>query len=453
MTGFAARRERLVAELAAAPGGATPRLGKATSNLFRDREAAPRQRLDVRAFSHVLEVDPARGWVDVEGMTPYETLADATLAHEVIPCVVPQLKSITIGGAVAGVGIEASSFKHGLVHETVLELEVLTGGGEVVVARPDNEHRDLFFGFPNSYGTLGYALRVKAKTVPVKPFVRLEHVHHADTESFFGNLAAACASAVDFVDGVAFGPNELVTTVGRFVNSAPYRSDYTYEHIYYRSLRTREEDFLATRDYLWRWDTDWFWCSRAFGAQRPVVRRLWPKRYLRSDVYWKIVALENRYHLKSRLEARQGRPPRERVVQDVEIPLGRLEAFLGWFTREVPIEPVWLCPIELRQTTTAPADGSPPWPLYPLRPGQRYVNVGFWSTVPMAPGAADGDINRLIEREVTAAGGHKSLYSDAYYDRATFERLYGGPAYAPVKDRYDPDGRLPSLYDKAVRRR
>jgi FAD/FMN-containing dehydrogenase len=71
----------------------------------------------------------------------------------------------------------------------------------------------------------------------------------------------------------------------------------------------------------------------------------------------------------------------------------------------------------------------------------------------MAPGATDGDVNREIERQVTAFGGHKSLYSDAFYDRATFDRLYGGVAYAPVKDRYDPDGRLPSLYDKAVRAR
>ena len=83
----------------------------------------------------------------------------------------------------------------------------------------------------------------------------------------------------------------------------------------------------------------------------------------------------------------------------------------------------------------------------------RYVNVGFWSTVPIAPGAADGDVNRAIERAVADAGGHKSLYSDAYYDRDTFDRLYGGDAYRAVKERYDPDHRLTDLYDKAVGRR
>ena len=346
MTGFAARRERLVAELSVAPGGAAPRLGKATSNLFRDREAAPRQRLDVRAFNHVLEVDPDRGWVDVEGMTPYETLADATLAHGVVPCVVPQLKSITIGGAVAGVGIEASSFRHGLVHETVLELEVLTGGGEVVVARPDNEHRDLFYGFPNSYGTLGYALRVKAKTVPVKPFVHLEHVHHTDPESFFGNVAAACASAVDFVDGVVFGRDELVTTVGRFVDSAPYASDYTYEHIYYRSLRTREEDFLTVRDYIWRCDTDWFWCSKNLHAQNPVVRRVLGRGRLNSVFYTKVMRWNSRVGITRWLDRMSGRRP-ESVIQDVDIPIDRAPEFLEFFLREVGILPVWMCPFRV----------------------------------------------------------------------------------------------------------
>jgi FAD/FMN-containing dehydrogenase len=50
-------------------------------------------------------------------------------------------------------------------------------------------------------------------------------------------------------------------------------------------------------------------------------------------------------------------------------------------------------------------------------------------------------------------GGHKSLYSEAFYDRETFDQLYDGAHLARVKQRYDPAQRLTSLYDKAVRRR
>ena len=40
----------------------------------------------------------------VGGMTTYEDLADATLRHGLMPLVVPQLKTITLGGAVSGPG-------------------------------------------------------------------------------------------------------------------------------------------------------------------------------------------------------------------------------------------------------------------------------------------------------------------------------------------------------------
>src|ERR1044072_7781859 len=74
-------------------------------------------------------------------------------SHGLMPMVVPQLKTITLGGAIAGLGIESSSFRNGMPHESVLEMEILTGDGQIVVARPDNEHAELFHAFPNSYGT------------------------------------------------------------------------------------------------------------------------------------------------------------------------------------------------------------------------------------------------------------------------------------------------------------
>ena len=52
-----------------------------------------------------------------------------------------------------------------------------------------------------------------------------------------------------------------------------------------------------------------------------------------------------------------------------------------------------------------------------------------------------------------ALGGHKSLYSDAYYSPEEFAARYGGQVYADAKQRYDPKGRLLDLYAKAVGRR
>jgi FAD/FMN-containing dehydrogenase len=424
-------------------GGAAPLgLAKDTSNLFRDRKDTPKRRLDVRHFNEVLAVNAREGWVEVEGMTPYVKLVDAMLEHGLMPAVVPQLKSITIGGAAAGVGIEASSFKYGLVHETLQELEVLLPDGRVVLATPDNEHRDLFFGFPNSYGTLGYALKVKALAVPVKPYVRVRHTRFDDPRAYFAALEAACRGDADFVDGVVFGPRELVLSQARFVEAAPYASDYTYEKIYYRSLRERETDYLSARDYIWRWDTDWFWCSKNLGAQNPLIRRLLGRARLNSVFYTKVMRLNSKWGFTQRLERLRGLH-RESVIQDVDIPIQHAQAFLDFFQREIGILPVWTCPVR-------PWRDDVQFTLFPMKPGQLYVNFGFWDVVRRRETFPAGHHNRLIENKVAELGGVKSLYSDSWYEPEAFWRIYNRPAYDALKQKYDPGHAAKDLYQKCV---
>jgi len=443
MNGHAARVEELLRTLRGARGGKIG-LAKDTSNLFRDRAGGKKRLLDVRAFSHALGVDRARGWIEAEGMTTYEDLVAHALASGVMPAVVPELKTITLGGAAAGVGIEASSFRYGLVHETLLELEVLTGDGRVLTCRPDNEHSDLFYGFPNSYGTLGYALRLRARAVPVKPFVELAHRRFERAEAFFDALAAECKGANDFIDGVAFAPGELYLNTARFVESAPYASDYSFEHIYYRSIREKERDYLAVADFIWRWDTDWFWCSKNVGAQIPWIRRLYGRERLGSRTYQKIMRWNSRWGFTRIFDVlRSGHA--ESVIQDVDIPLENAPAFLGFFQREVGLAPVWICPV-------LAAAGAEKFELYPMRPGKIYVNFGFWDVL-RRPGRYEaGHFNRLIEDEVVRLGGIKSLYSESYFSREAFRRAYGGDAYRALKEKYDPSGAFPDLYEKCVMR-
>jgi FAD/FMN-containing dehydrogenase len=450
-----AAHEAAVARLrdayAALPPGAPVRLAKPTSNLFRYRDSGGVRPLDVSAFARVIRVDPAARTAVVGGMTTYEDLCDATLRHKLMPLVVPQLKTITLGGAVTGLGIESTSFRNGLPHESVTEMEILTGDGRVVIATRDNEHSDLFRGFPNSYGTLGYSLALTIELEPVKPYVHLRHFAFNDPKSCMEAIAEITETRsyhghqADFLDGTGFSSNELYLTVGAFSDKAPWLSDYTGQQIYYQSLRTSREDFLTVKDYIWRWDTDWFWCSRAFGVQNKAIRTIWPRKYRRSDVYRKLVAFDRKYGLSAVLNQNRGRPPREMVVQDVEIPLHRGDAFLEFFERNVGMTPVWLCPLKLRDSEA--------WPLYPLQPGEVYVNFGFWGTVPLPPGRPDGYYNRMVEEEVSALGGHKSLYSTAFYSEEEFRSRYNGAEYDKLKAEYDGKGRLLGLYDKCVRGR
>ena len=447
----AAGVQRLLGSYRAIPHNATVRLAKPTSNLFRARAKNTGKGLDTSGLTGVVAVDPEARTADVAGMCTYEDLVAATLPYGLSPLVVPQLKTITLGGAVTGLGIESASFRNGLPHESVLEMDILTGTGDVITASPDS-HADLYRAFPNSYGTLGYSVRLKIELEPVKPFVALNHLRFHTLEDLVAAMDRIIETGgydgvpVDYLDGVVFGANESYLTVGVQTGTPGPVSDYTGRQIYYRSIQHREgeqHDRLTIHDYLWRWDTDWFWCSRAFGAQDPRIRRLWPRRYRRSSFYWKLIAYDQRFNIADWIEKRNGRPARERVVQDVEVPIERCSEFLAWFQDNVPIEPIWLCPVRLRD------DGG--WPLYPIRPHHTYVNVGFWSSVPVGP--EDGHTNKLIERKVSELDGHKSLYSDAFYSLDEFEELYGGETYKTVKKTYDPDSRLLDLYAKAVQGR
>ena len=434
LAAHAAKRDSLIEALRQSGGPVA--LAKDTSNLFRDRAASARRRLDVRGFNEVLSVTD--DYVEAEGMIPYEDLTRACLSHHAMPTVVPQLKTITLGGAVAGVGIESSSHRHGLVHDGMLELDVLLGDGRVVNCTAQNAHADLFFGFPNSYGTLGYALRVKAKTIPVKSYVRLTHLPFTEFSELEKHLNAGEA---DFIDGTVFSPEKMFITLGRFTDSAPHTSDYTYQNIYYRSIAEKREDYLTAHDYLWRWDTDWFWCSKNVFAQNPLIRRLYGRRRLGSKTYTRIMRWNSRVGVTKKLERLLGLHS-ESVIQDVDIPLARAAEFLRFYAEHIALWPTWVCPIGVSNSNFV---------LYPVRPGW-YVNFGFWDVKRTREAHPPGHFNRLIEEKVSELGGIKSLYSDSFFAEADFGRRYGGAAYDALKKKYDPAGAFPRLYDKCVLR-
>ncbi|MGH3443829.1 MAG: FAD-binding oxidoreductase, partial [Nocardioidaceae bacterium] len=263
LVGWAAHADsvrRLQASYDAIPAGSPVRLAKHTSNLFRPRERNRVPGLDVSGLSGVVDVDVENRTADVQGMCTYEDLVDVTLARGLVPYVVPQLRTITLGGAVTGLGIESTSFRNGLPHESVLEMDVLTGAGQVVTTRPGE---DLFDAFPNSYGSLGYSTRIRIRLEQAPAYVALRHVRFADLD--------ALAKAVDVVveqgewegtrvygvDGVVFAPDEAYLTLASWVSTGSTgagASDYTGMDVYYRSLQQREHDMLTCYDYLWRWD-------------------------------------------------------------------------------------------------------------------------------------------------------------------------------------------------------
>ncbi|HET6747155.1 MAG TPA: FAD-binding oxidoreductase [Candidatus Saccharimonadales bacterium] len=444
------KRDRVVRQYAAIrEQNGSVRLQKSASNLFRERKGKA-AKLDTRDFNQILSVDVKGLTADVEGMTPYRAIVDETLKYGLLPAVVPELATITVGGAVSGGGIEANSLYNGLVHETVLEMEVLLPDGSVVTATPKNKYKDLFYGMANSFGTLGYILKLKIKLIQTRPYVKLRHIPFKKLDGFLelvkevGKTKKYKGETVDFIDGSGFEKNNIYATLGTFVDGAPRVSNYRYMNRYYESISRLKEDYLSVRDFIWRWDSDWFWCSKAFYMNHTVPRFLFGKWMLRSESYWKLLRLDQKYHMADTIRRLGGEPePLETIIQDVQIPIENATEFWNFFTKNIAIRPVWFCPTKSKTS----AD----FPLYELKPGQIYVNFGFWDQVK----AHKGDpfyYNKLIEAEVSRLGGKKGLYSEAFYSEKDFYEIYNGKAYDALKKKYDPAGRLKTLYQKCIER-
>ncbi len=416
---------------------------KSTSNLFRHRKKH-KPRLDIRQFNHVLSIDVEAMTVEVEGLITYADLVAATAPYHVLPAVVPELKTITVGGALTGIGIESSSFRYGLVHETIVEFDVLLADGEIVTCHADNEHRDLFFAFPNSYGTFGYALRIVLKVIPSSTYVELNYHHFNEPLACFQKLKTLClenhaSGKIDFIEGIVFNADDLVIATAQFTHATPYLHDYKKRRIYYKSIQNCRQDFLTAEDYIWRWDTDWFWCSKVFGVHNPFVRFLWPKRYLNSKTYRKIMHWAEHNTL-IRWCSNAFSKPTESVIQDVAIPIEHAYTFFHFIMQTIPLRPIWMCP------TLSYSDQC--FTLFNLEPHVLYINFGFWGMIPSDKEPAY--YNRLIEQKVIELKGIKSLYSSCYYSEDEFWSIFPKQHYDALKMRYDPQHKLLNLYKKVV---
>lgn len=440
---YGVRKQTLQTEIraAAAVAAGSLGLGKDTSNLFRHRSSDTKKRLNVRQFNHVIAVDPVNLIAEVEGMTTYEDLVAETLKFGLVPTVVPEFKTITIGGAATGIGLESSSLKYGFVHETIEEIEVLLGSGETLIcSRTLNS--DLFFGFPNSYGTLGYALKIKVRLIKAKKFVQLTHLHFTDVKVYFQALENMCAQPPDFVDGTLFGKTDMYITRGDFTDEAPFESDYSFLDIYYQSIRKKTVDYLSTLNYLWRWDTDWYWHSSKYLMHSRLMRQVVGKKNLRSSTYWKIRDWMTKAGIFWPLI--HSLYPMESVIQDVEIPIGCAVEFAEFLMQEIGIWPFWICPVKT-------FDRASVYPLYPVKADTLYVNFGFWDMVPSKAGP--GFLNQKIEQKTTALDGIKMLYSSSFFSRPEFERAYNLKQAELLKAKYDPQCVFKNLYEKCVKDR
>lgn len=440
MDAFAAKKEQLSRQWRAADGKVSLRKGS-VSNLFR-YSAQPRGRstiISLADFNQVLNVDVADRTLEVEGLATYETIVDTTLPLGLLPTVTPELKHITIGGATVGIGIESTCFRHGFVHDGLLQADVLLRDGRIVTCARDNEYADLYHALPNSYGTLGYILRARIQLIPAKPYVHLTTTRFADARAYLEAMRAATEDqGIDFIEGLFFSADSFFLMTARFADKVPHLDDIVRREIYYKLVQQRPDVYLSTKDYIFRYDPEWFW-NIPDGAFYRSFRKFAPLRFRNSGFYTKYAHVKQKSLglLRWGYEART-----EPLIQDWQVPWERGPDLIEFALDQVDLEGRPWAAVPIR-TPSSPT-------LYPIEPDTLYFNLGSYTQVRRMPDKGDFYYTKIMDRKCFELGGIKMLYSSSFLSREEFDRIYNGAEYARLKAKYDPGQNAYSLYDKAV---
>jgi hypothetical protein len=434
-------------ELAQGLAGNTERLRvkkKTVSNLFRyeGRSKPAGREVDLSAFDQPLYLDIERQTLEVQGFATYVAIVDFVLPHGFTPVITPELKYITVGGATVGIGIETNSFRYGFVHDSLLEADVLLPGGDVITCSAGNEYADLFYGLANSYGTLGYILRATIKLRRAKPYVRLHTERLHDTAELVQMMGQATEdSQCDYIESLAYSPTELYMTISRQVDQAVEIKGIYGPTVFYQEISRPGGLTLTTKDYLFRYDPEWFWAV-PHTPFYSFFRKVAPVAIRNSSFFtWYV---QKKATLVTKLPFLQTvEDGLEHLIQDWEVPWEHGQALLDFALDRLDLDgkPLLISPV----TTPGQATG------YPLRPGVMYLNLGSYNFVRKRPGKPLYYNTKIMDEFCFGHDGIKMLYSTTFLSEPEFNRLYNGTAYAALKAKYDPRNLSPTLYDKVVR--
>jgi hypothetical protein len=387
------------------------------------------EKIDLTDFDQVLEIDTENRICVAEPGVPFCKLVDQTLPLGLVPIVVPELKTITIGGAVAGCSIESMSFVHGGFHDTCLEYEIITAKGDVLTCTPDNQHKLIFQMMHGSFGTVGILSKLKFKLIPAKPYVHLRHEHHTSIDSYLESIWSHFEKQdVDFMDGITHSNTQLSLCVGDFVDSAPYTNRYDWLKVYYQSTAKRTEDYLKTPHYFYRYDQG--------------VTNVHPKSFLGRLLLGKFLGSSEILRIAEKLRWLLLNDDRPDVTVDTFLPFSRLKEFLLWYEKDFGHYPLWVVPYRRVHDYEWLADS-----FWRGTDDQLLVDIAIYGM------KQRGETNyyRLMEQKLQELNGVKTLISYNYYPEDEFWQIFHRENFEKVKAVTDPDNIFRNLYEKTCR--
>lgn len=417
------------------------RKSKDIGTLFRKNEKKNAARFSLDNLNGIIKIDVKNKTVDVGSKTRYYDVLNETLKYNLMPKIIPELSSITVGGAITGISIESSSFKYGWGHDSVIDMDVLVSSGEVLFCTNNNENKDLFNSIPNSYGVFGYITRVKLELIEAKKFVNvINHKFTNNKEAFefmktiAENKKDRDGEDVDFMDAVCFNKDKIYVITGKLSNVANKKpSNYPYNEIYYETIRKYKSDTFTLYDYYWRWDADMFWgVTDVSFLTNMWVRNIFGRYLLNSRMLRALQKIIKSFKKTSKTE---------HIVQDLGIPYKNASLYYEWICNEIKIYPLWICPVVPKKSNTK---------FWSYNDNKLYFDIGVFGNVEKFYDDEEFYYNKIIERKLLDLSGNKCFYSGTYLSREQFNTLIDNDVYNIIKNKYDCNNRFGDLYKKII---
>lgn len=393
-------------------------------------------KIDIKALNEIIEINKEKKICIAESAVTFSDLVQETLKFGLIPYTVPELKTITIGGAVSGCSVESMSYKLGGFHDSCISYELITGKGEIINCSRE-ENSDIFHILHGSYGTLGIITKVSFKLLEAKPYVRMENKFFNNFEDFWSFLQDQCnKDNYDFIDGIIHSNNKFIVCLGTMVDKADFLSSYEWLNIYYKSTLTKKVDFLTTYEYFFRYDTECHWLTKTV----PILESL-PIRFLFGKIF---LGSTNLIKWSERLKHVLKLKKRPDVVVDVFIPINNFEKFFKWYEKDFNFYPLWIVPYRAPEFYPWVSDEIVKKVKEPF-----FIDCAIYGK---PNNESDIDYSEIIEKKTFELNGIKTLISRNHYDEETFWKIYSKERIKKAKEKLDPDNIFGDMCEKFLRK-
>jgi len=344
------------------------------------------------------------------------------------------------------------------------------------------ENSDIYYGMAGSYGSLGILVSTEIQLIPVEDFIYLTYHFLKPIEAIEKLKSYSHLSKKPtFLDGIIFS-NELAVVIEGNVHSesspltlptfslkspsAPWFFQHVKELANQSPSQSCQEK-MSLEDYFFRYDLGGFWMG-AFLFQLPFLTRFISEgilgfgkadqeNFLERDIqrfhhpsdppYLSRTFLRQVFNAKNLwvlLHKAEQWVQHRMVIQDFCIPETQSIPFCEEILNDPAIFPIWLCPIKGTRNPQIFA----PHLLSPSHENSHFINFGIYG-IP-AKALPISEVTKKLEQMTEAYGGRKVLYSNSYYTKEEFWRIYSRSSYDNLRRMTEANGIWHEITDKVL---